>query len=135
MSAITLRSAAVAVAATIWACAPAHAQQAQQSALGTLAARGKVVGPAQKPQPGVPVQVEGPLGKTVVFTDNAGEWSLYNLPAGRYVVKPIQGATADDPVEFTVRDRSALGKWFSDSKNAQAYAAPDIKVRAGATQN
>ena len=46
-------------------------------------AKGKVIGPNNQPQVGVPVTIEGPLGKTVAITDKSGMWSIYKLPAAR----------------------------------------------------
>lgn len=96
---------------------------------GTAVATGKVVGPTAQPQVGVPVQVQGPVGKSYAFTDKDGVWSLYNLPAGDYSVQPI-GTFAvgrGKIVSFTVRDP---GIWTSLAGGAQAktYKAPDIPI-------
>jgi hypothetical protein len=56
---------------------------------GRLSAIGKVMGPTSKPQPGVPLEITGPPGKIYVFTDERGEWHVYNLPAGKYNFKPV----------------------------------------------
>jgi hypothetical protein len=78
------------------------------------AATGKVVGPGSQPQAGVPVIVEGPMGKTHAFTDSKGDWSLYNLEPGEYHVKAAMDSVADpsNPVAFTVKERGVFGKIF-----------------------
>ena len=58
-------------------------------------ATGIVVDASKKPLSGVPVQVTGPKGTTFVFTDESGEWSLYNLPAGSYKAQVIPSSEAD----------------------------------------
>jgi Carboxypeptidase regulatory-like domain len=72
-------------------------------------ATGTVIGPDSKPQPGVPVQVNGPNGRTTVFTDANGKWSLYNLAPGTYQVQPGPGVTMTNqaPMNFTI-DKSGL---------------------------
>ena len=92
------------------------------------AATGKVVGASGQPAGGVPLQVQGPAGKTVVFTDTEGQWSLYNLPAGTYTVAPLTKPTASDqPVEFSVKDKGVVDKLFGGT--APAYSASDIKLK------
>jgi hypothetical protein len=101
---------------------------ASPSSAMELAAKGKVVGPSLQPQAGVPVQVEGPQGKALVFTDKDGDWALYNLPAGRYQVKTVKGfANEDQTIAFTVPEKSFAGKWFSN--NQAAYVAPSMTVK------
>jgi hypothetical protein len=101
---------------------------ASPSSAMELAAKGKVVGPSSQPQPGVPVQVEGPEGKALVFTDKDGDWSLYNLPAGRYQVNTVKGFANDDQtVAFTVPEKSLASKWFSNKE--AAYIAPSMTVK------
>jgi hypothetical protein len=84
------------------------------------AATGKVVGPGSQPQAGVPVIVEGPMGKTHAFTDSKGDWSLYNLEPGEYHVKAAMGSVADpsNPVVFTVKERGVFGKIFGSEPPA-----------------
>lgn len=91
------------VAAAIFVLGTAGAANAQASATGT------VVGPDSKPQPGVPIQVNGPNGRTTVFTDANGKWSLYNLAPGTYEVQPGPGVktTTQAPMNFTI-DKSGL---------------------------
>ena len=60
-----------------------HAQNSSSSSIPPSAI-GKVIGPDSKPQPGVPLEVTGPEGKTTAFTDQNGQWSLYNLTPGLY---------------------------------------------------
>jgi hypothetical protein len=56
-------------------------------------ATGKVVEPDLKPAAGVPLQIVGPKGTTFAFTDENGNWSLYNLEPGAYQVKPGWAST------------------------------------------
>jgi hypothetical protein len=95
---------------------------------GVLAATGKVVGPDQEPQAGVPVLVEGPMGKTHAFTDAKGNWSLYNLAPGKYQVKPASGTANDvnEPVAFTVKEKGFFDKLFGSDKSA--VLAAEIKL-------
>jgi hypothetical protein len=105
---------------------------AQQSApelkaSAPLVATGKVVGPNEQPVAGLPVQVQGPQGKTVVFTDAKGKWSLYNLPAGTYHVSPFAAAASvGQPVEFSVKEKGLVDKLFGGY--SAAYIASDIKL-------
>jgi hypothetical protein len=71
---------------------------------GSPAATGVLMGPDSKPKAGVPLLVLGPQGKTTVFTDRNGKWSLYNLAPGTYQVQPPAGMTTDRPT-FTVNPR------------------------------
>jgi hypothetical protein len=103
----------------------------QNSPVGTasepLVATGKVVGPGSQPQAGVPVMVEGPQGKTHLFTDAKGNWSLYNLPPGNYQVRPVSGAaTTTQPIEFTVKEKGLLDKLFGGEQNS--IRASEIKL-------
>jgi hypothetical protein len=50
---------------------------------------GQVNTPDQKPAAGIPVIIKGPVGNTVVFTDQTGRWTLYEAPAGQYSAKPM----------------------------------------------
>jgi Carboxypeptidase regulatory-like domain len=81
-------------------------------------ATGSVVGPDSKPQPGVPIQVTGPEGKTTIFTDANGKWSLYELTPGTYQIQPLPGTatTSQPPISFTI-DKSGL---FSSRPNYNA---------------
>ncbi len=67
----------------------------------------------------MPVQVLGPQGKTVIFTDAQGKWSLYNLPAGTYHVEAA--GVASTPAEFAVKSGSVFG-------GQNNYVASDIKI-------
>jgi hypothetical protein len=89
------------------------------------AATGAVVGPGSQPQAGVPVIVEGPMGKTHAFTDSKGNWSLYNLEPGEYHVKAAMGSVAEpsDPVVFTVKERGVFGKIFGSEPPAVTTSA------------
>ena len=72
--------------------------------LGALVS-GRVVGPGDQPKAGVPIQVEGPLGTTHVFTDINGNWSLYNVQPGTYAVRPAGKVASPNPgVQFTVKE-------------------------------
>jgi hypothetical protein len=94
----------------------------------TPAVTGKVVGPSGQPAGGVPLQVQGPAGKTVVFTDTQGEWSLYNLPAGDYKVAPLTKPTViDQPVKFSVKDKGLVDKLFG--AEPATHAASEIKLK------
>lgn len=94
----------------------------------TPAATGKVVGPNGQPAAGVPLEVQGPAGKTVVFTDTQGQWSLYNLPAGTYKVAPFtKPTTSGHPVEFSVKDKGFVGNFFGGA--TPTYSASDIKLK------
>lgn len=91
-------------------------------------ATGKVVGPTGQPAAGVPLQVQGPQGKTVVFTDAKGQWSLYNLPAGTYRVAPLAKPTVTgQPIEFSVKDKGVVDKLFGGED--KAYSASEIKLK------
>jgi hypothetical protein len=101
----------------------AGAQNAAPPAANTSslapAATGRIVGPQSQPQAGVPVIVEGPMGKTHAFTDSKGDWSLYNLEPGEYRVKPAISSAADgEPVMFTVKERGVFGKIFGSEPPA-----------------
>lgn len=95
---------------------------------GSLAATGKVVGPNSVPQAGVPVQVQGPLGTTHVYTDAKGSWSLYKLPPGTYQAHALIGTTSETlpSVNFTIKAKG----WFESvfGSNKPAVAAPEIKL-------
>jgi uncharacterized protein (DUF2141 family) len=101
----------------------ASAAQAQTSD-SNASAKGKVIGPTDQPQAGVPVTIEGPLGKTVAITDKSGTWSIYKLPAGEYKVKAFSDNSA--PVTFTVKETPFWNKVMG-GKDAAVYS-PDIKV-------
>lgn len=89
---------------------------------------GKVIGPGDQPQAGVPVQVEGPLGKTHVFTDANGNWSLYNVPPGTYVVRPLGNtpATQGQATDFTVKETGFFEKLTGGDK--KVLYAPEMKL-------
>ena len=92
------------------------------------AVTGKVVGPSGTPVAGAPLQVQGPQGKSVVFTDANGQWSLYNLPAGNYRVAPLTKAPASDqPVEFSVKEKGAIDKLLGNVDTT--YSASEIKLK------
>ena len=98
------------------------------------AATGKVVGPQSQPQAGVPVIIEGPMGKTHAFTDSKGDWSLYNLEPGEYHVKPAITSSTDsgEPVTFTVKERGVFGKIFGSEPPAVTTQA--IKLNKAFSQ-
>lgn len=87
--------------------------------------QGTVVGPSNEPQAGVPVQIEGPPGKTIAVTDNNGTWTLYNLPAGQYQVKAID-AQQTAPVTFSVKEKSFWERVLGSSKNV--VSSPEIRT-------
>jgi hypothetical protein len=109
-----MRFIAVCIVASIPLLAPRPA-----SSQTSPAATGKVVGSSNQPIAGVPVQVVGPQGKTVIFTDAQGKWSLYNLPAGTYHVEAANAAST--PVEFSVKSAGVFG-------GQNSYVASDIKI-------
>jgi hypothetical protein len=124
----TIRS-IVLLAALVLVDAPAGAQSgAAQAQDGSLAATGTVLGPDAAPQAGVPLQVQGPLGQTHVFTGKDGTWSLYNLPPGKYEVKPVDGATTstNKTVGFTVKDAGFFDKLTGGTQ--KAVVVPQITV-------
>jgi len=100
--------------------------QAQQSDLGRLSATGIVRGKDGSPQPGVPLTVEGPIGRTLVFTDGSGKWSLYNLAPGSYSIQPAWKSPANSPPRsFSVEKRSVIDRLTRDSS---VYEAPVITI-------
>jgi hypothetical protein len=113
------------VAACIIAAIPllAAAPASSQTSSVAPAATGKVVGSNNQPLAGVPLQVQGPQGKTVIFTDAQGKWSLYNLPDGTYHVGAANAAAA--PVEFAVKNSTGIDKLFGGQNS---YNASDIKI-------
>jgi hypothetical protein len=119
-------AAAIAPAATALAQATPQMQAAPNA--DGAAAQGIVVGPGDKPQAGVPVQIIGPPGQTVAITDKNGTWSVYNLPAGNYKVKPLSGeqTTATQPVTFSVKEKTFFEKITGSVKDV--IKSPDIKV-------
>lgn len=130
MKKIAMLTAALTLAATAGA---AFAGEDRQSTTvvtkvpGTPVATGKVVGPTDEPQAGVPVQVQGPVGKSYAFTDKDGVWTLYNLPAGDYMVVPVGSLAVNGSkvASFTVRER---GLWTFTSNSATTYYAPDMPI-------
>jgi hypothetical protein len=93
-------------------------------------AKGKVVGPSNEPQAGVPVQIEGPLGQTVAITDKSGTWSLYNLVPGNYKVQMLgnQKSKVPDPVDFTVKDTSFWERL--SGANQMVVWTPEIRINS-----
>lgn len=93
-----------------------------QSLAPPPSATGKIVGPDSKPQAGVPLEVTGPEGRTTAFTDQNGQWSLYNLRQGNYRVKPLGGSTAPGQAtaNFTIKG------WFDGPK--YTYDAGEMKL-------
>jgi expansin (peptidoglycan-binding protein) len=90
---------------------------------------GKVVGPGGAPVAGAPLQVQGPQGKTVVYTDAKGQWSLYNLPAGTYSVAPLnKTAPSDQPVQFSIKDKGVIDKLFGNADTT--FFASEIKLNS-----
>jgi hypothetical protein len=95
-------------------------------------ATGKVVGPNSEPQAGVPVQVHGPTGSTILYTDAKGNWSLYNLRSGSYRIEPLAPQTeAKGPAstnakqEFVVPKQSFLESWLGAEKTIKV---PELKL-------
>lgn len=69
---------------------PATALLAASSAVAQSAeVTGEVTTQAMEPVPGVPVVINGPEGRSVLFTDKKGRWTLYNAPAGEYSAEAI----------------------------------------------
>ncbi len=95
-----------------------------QTTDGAASAKGKVIGPSDQPQAGVPVTIEGPPGQTTAITDKNGTWSVYNLPAGQYKVKSVIDKSA--PVTFSVKESSFWDKVTGGRDTA--VKSPDIKV-------
>jgi hypothetical protein len=95
---------------------------------GSLVATGKVVGPDEKPLAGVPVQVQGPQGKTFAVTDPSGSWFLYNLPPGKYEVAPAagMGTSSTGPITFSVKDPGLFDKLVG--AEPKAYIATEMKL-------
>jgi hypothetical protein len=87
---------------------------------GLLVASGRVVGPDSKPQPGVPVEVSGPQGKIVAFTDENGIWYLYNSPPGEYLAQPAHGLMTQGrhPAAFTVEKPDWFNRIVGEKKPA-----------------
>jgi hypothetical protein len=106
---------------------PPTIQAAPGAGSGSVSAKGKVVGPSNEPQPGVAVQIIGPLGQTTAITDRTGTWSVYNLPAGEYKAKAIVSDKSQPAVTFSVREPSSLG-WFT-TKQAPAVVSPELKLK------
>lgn len=126
----TLDMRTLVVGLVLLAQAPASAQPTgaptQQVPAGSVAATGKVLGPDAAPKAGMALQVQGPIGKTHVFTSADGTWSLYNLPAGQYEVKPVDGASADKSVNFTVQDAGFFDKLTGGGQ--KAVVAPQLTI-------
>ena len=103
------------------------AAQVEQSKFGQLSATGSVVGSDGKPQPGVPLRVEGPKGKTTTITDAKGKWSLYNLSPGQYKVwmKPPGKDETETPINFYVKPRSWMT--WGGKDDTDVYTAPELK--------
>lgn len=103
---------------------PAAGLHAQMS---TPAATGTVVSPSGTPAANVPLQVQGPEGKTVVFTDSQGQWSLYNLPAGKYQVAPVsKSPNTEQAVQFTIQDKGVFSKFVG---SATTQSTSEIKLK------
>lgn len=111
---------------SLLACLQGAACLAQESV--SPSATGAVVGANSQPLPGVPVQVEGPLGRTFAVTDSTGTWALYNLPPGKYVVQPLAGVVGNDfaAQSFKVEKRGYLQ--FLQSAPV-AVKVPEIKIQ------
>lgn len=119
---------ATVIASTATALAQATPQMQATPHTDGAAAQGTVVGPGDKPQAGVPVQIVGPPGQTVAITDKNGTWSVYNLPAGSYKVKTLgwEKATDTQPVTFSVKEKSFWSK--ITGAVTDVIKSPDIKV-------
>jgi hypothetical protein len=109
----------------------ASAQTPTTDATGAAAANGTVIGPGNKPQAGVPVQIVGPPGQTVAITDKDGKWSVYNLPAGDYKVKMVGADNSANAkqVTFSVKEKSLFNKLIGNA--TEIVTSPAIHVDAG----
>ncbi|MBR0555137.1 carboxypeptidase regulatory-like domain-containing protein [Ciceribacter sp. L1K23] len=80
---------------------------------------GEVKTPTAEPLAGVPVIIEGPEGKSVLFTDKEGRWTLYNAPAGDYSVQAImpQASVTDavPSVPFTIEEKGLFSNFGAGS--------------------
>jgi Carboxypeptidase regulatory-like domain len=94
---------------------------------GAMSATGTVVGPTSQPEPGIPVELTGPFGKTFAVTDQNGRWTVYNLPAGQYNVQAAGSYKASEShTSFTVKDQGVWQKWFGGVKNT--IETPQIRA-------
>lgn len=116
-------------AAAIWLClclvTNQAAAQVQQPTSGRLAATGHVVGANGQPQPGVPLRVEGPQGKTLAVTDDKGQWFLYNLAPGSYKVQAVGQKDGGD-ASFSVKQRSVVDRLIG--RETPVVKAPAITL-------
>lgn len=93
---------------------------------------GRIVGPSATPQPGVPLGIEGPSGKTHVFTDEKGYWSLYNLPPGGYKLTiPKSLEPKKDQLKFTIQKRSFIDTLTGTKQ--KPISTPSIELGRGIT--
>ncbi|MBO3760806.1 carboxypeptidase-like regulatory domain-containing protein [Ciceribacter sp. L1K22] len=80
---------------------------------------GEVKTPTAEPLAGVPVIIEGPEGKSVLFTDKEGRWTLYNAPAGDYSVQAVvpdeRVADVAPTVPFSIEEKGFFKSFGSDS--------------------
>lgn len=110
-------------ASFLFALASALSIQSAVAQTGVASAQGEVVGPANQPQIGVPVKIEGPPGQTTAFTDREGKWSVYNLPAGEYQVRAVFDKS--EAVTFSVKEPSFWGKMTGKELTVRS---PSIKL-------
>ena len=107
----------------------ASAEQATTKSVtsGAVSATGTVVGPTLQLEPGVPVELTGPLGKTFAVTDQNGRWTVYNLPAGQYNVQAAGSFKASESqISFTVKDPGIWRRWFGGAENT--IETPQIRA-------
>jgi len=93
-----------------------------------MSATGTVVGPTSQPEPGIPVELTGPLGTDFfAVTDQNGRWTVYNLPAGHYNVQAAGSYKASEShTSFTVEDQGVWQRLFGGAKNT--IETPQIRA-------
>ena len=79
---------------------------------------------------GFPLKVQGPDGETVVYTDQNGQWSLYNLKEGTYSVEPLApvGGEEGAVTTFDVKDAGFFQKILG--RNVPSVNVGDIQLDA-----
>lgn len=88
----------------------------------------------EAPVVGFPLKVEGPEGVSVVYTDDEGKWTLYNLPAGNYSVEPLTGVdenSATKAAEFSVKKTGFFERLVGSQ--AKSIVASDIQLSTEST--
>ncbi|MCY0095072.1 hypothetical protein [Hoeflea ulvae] len=90
----------------------------------------------ETPAVGFPLKVQGPEGVSVVYTDDEGKWSLYNLPAGQYSVKPIAELnehSSTTVAEFSVKEASFFDRFIGSE--TRPVIASDIQLSTDSIMN